>query len=48
MYVRDLIRMDRERRQLRGMLLDGADSPQAQAADAAWFDRLRERVRMVS
>ncbi len=42
-YVRELIRKDRERQHLRGLLLDGADSPPASAADSAYFDRLRER-----
>lgn len=42
-YVRELIRKDRERQHLRGLLLDGADSPPESAADRAYFDRLRER-----
>ena len=44
-YVRELIRRDRDRQRLRGLLLDGADSPPAAAADRAWFDLLRERAR---
>lgn len=44
-YVRELIRKDRERQHLRGLLLDGADSPPESAADRAYFDRLRERAR---
>ena len=43
-YVRELIRRDRDRQRLRGLLLDGADSPPAATADRAWFDRLRERI----
>ena len=44
-YVRELIRKDRDRQRLRGLLLEGATSPRADAADADWFDRLRDRVR---
>ena len=44
-YVRDLIRKDQERTRLRGMLLDGAMSQPAAAADRAYFDNLRKRVR---
>ena len=44
-YVRELIRRDRDRQRLRGLLLDGADSAPASAADGARFDPLRERVR---
>ena len=44
-YVRELIRRDRDRQRLRGLLLAGADSAPASAADGARFDRLRERVR---
>lgn len=43
-YVRDLIRKDGDREQLRGLLLDGARSVPAAPADAAYFDRLRARV----
>ena len=43
-YVRELIRRDRDRQRLRGLLLDGADSTPAATADRAWFDRLRERT----
>ena len=44
-YVRELIRNDRDRQRLRGLLLDGADSPPESTADRAYFDRLRERAR---
>ena len=44
-YVRELIRKDRDRQRLRGLLLEGATSPPAVAADADYFDRLRGRVR---
>ena len=44
-YVRELIRKDRDRQRLRGLLLEGAASPKAVTADAHYFDRLRSRVR---
>ena len=44
-YVRELIRKDQDRQHLRGLLLEGAASPQAATADADYFDRLRGRVR---
>jgi len=44
-YVRELIRRDQERLQLRGLLLDGATSRPAAAADKAYFERLRTGVR---
>ena len=44
-YVRELIRKDRDRQRLRGLLLEGAASPQAVTADADYFERLRGRVR---
>lgn len=43
-YVRDLIRKDSERVQLRGLLLEGAGSTPAEPADEAYFNGLRERV----
>ena len=44
-YVRELIRKDRDRQRLRGLLLEGAVSPPAVTADADYFDRLRSGVR---
>lgn len=44
-YVRELIRRDQERLQLRGLLLDGASSRPAPPADKAYFERLRTGVR---
>ena len=44
-YVRELIRKERDRQRLRGLLLEGAMSPQADTADADYFDRLRDRAR---
>jgi antitoxin ParD1/3/4 len=44
-YVRELIRKDQDRQQLRKLLLEGASSPAAQPADAVHFETLRRRVR---
>ena len=44
-YVRELIRKDQDRLQLRGLLLAGAASSQAAPADASYFEGLRDRVR---
>jgi antitoxin ParD1/3/4 len=44
-YVRELIRKDQERLQLRALLLEGASSPPAAPANAAYFKGLRDRVR---
>lgn len=43
-YVRELIRKDQDRQQLRGMLLEGAGSAPSIAADTRYFDALRESV----
>ena len=43
-YVRDLIRRDRDRQQLRNMLLDGASSDTGPIADDAYFSGLRGRI----
>ena len=43
-YVRELIRKDQERLQLRELLLAGASSKSAAAADSAYFASLRDRV----
>lgn len=43
-YVRELIRKDQDRLQLRSLLLAGAGSPASAPADAAYFALLRERV----
>ena len=42
--MHELIRKDRERLHLRGLLLAGAGSPPAAAADAAYFSALRARI----
>ncbi|WP_420623560.1 ribbon-helix-helix domain-containing protein [Candidatus Poriferisodalis sp.] len=44
-YVRELIRRDLDRRQLSAALLDGARSPIAGSADAAYFASLRDQAR---
>lgn len=44
-YVRDLIRRDHDRRQLRAALLEGARSPATTTADAAYFASLRDQAR---
>lgn len=43
-YVRELIRMDQDRQRLRALSLAGAESPPGAPVDAAYFDRLRERL----
>lgn len=43
-YVRDLIRKDQDKLQLRGLLLAGASSAPTAPADAAYFQGLRDRV----
>ena len=44
-YVRELIRRDLDRRQLRAALLDGARAPITANADIAYFASLRDRAR---
>ncbi len=44
-YVRELIRKDQDRLQLRGLLLDGAVSTPTVPADDHYFYALRQRVR---
>ena len=43
-YVRELIRKDQERQQLRGLLADGAASPPVGIADADYFATLHKRA----
>ncbi|KOR48002.1 CopG family transcriptional regulator [Xanthomonas oryzae] len=43
-YLRELIRKQRDIEQLRGVLLDGANSGPAVAADAGFFIAMREHA----
>jgi len=47
-YVRELIRKDQDRLQLRNLLLAGASTAPAAPADPAYFDSLRDRVRQAA
>lgn len=47
-YVRELIRKEQDRQQLRDMLLAGAVSMAAEPASEAYFESLRARVRQPS
>lgn len=44
-YVRELIRKDQDRQHLRGLLLEGAQSPPGEAVTPAYFESLRRQVR---
>ena len=44
-YVRELIRKDQDRLQLRELLLVGGNSPPTAPADAAYFALLRSRIK---
>lgn len=44
-YVRELIRKDQDRQQLRGLLLAGAATAPTLPADTAYFEGLRKRIR---
>jgi len=44
-YVRELIRRDQDRLQLRGLLLAGASSAATAPVDRAYFEGLRDTVR---
>lgn len=46
-YVRELIRKDQDRLQLRSLLLAGAASTPTAPADSSYFEGLRNRVRKV-
>ena len=43
-YVRELIRRDKDRSQLRAMMLKGLESPATGPADAEYFLSLRNRA----
>ncbi|MFD3508895.1 type II toxin-antitoxin system ParD family antitoxin [Nocardia sp. NPDC058666] len=44
-YVRELIRREQDRDQLRNLLLEGAGSGPGEPADDAYFDGLRDHIR---
>jgi len=44
-YLRDLIRKEQDRQNLRALLLEGANSPPTGEADEAYFDGLHELAR---
>jgi putative addiction module antidote protein, CC2985 family len=46
-YVRELIRRDRDRTQLRGALIEGLNAAVTGETDAAYFSGLRSRVTQV-
>ncbi len=43
-YIRDLIRHDHDRGQLRDALIEGARSPIATEVDSAYFESLRDQA----
>jgi antitoxin ParD1/3/4 len=47
-YVRELIRKDQDRLQLRNVLLAGAAGNPAAPADASYFESLRDRARKIA
>ena len=47
-YLRELIRKDKDRQHLRSLLVTGAASAPTAVADTAYFDSLRERVRIAT
>jgi antitoxin ParD1/3/4 len=44
-YVRELVRRDQQRVQLRALLMEGARSPLAGEGDARYFTGLRQRIK---
>lgn len=44
-YVRELIRREQDRQQLKALLLEGANSPLTGPADEAFFEELRALAR---
>lgn len=46
-YIRELIRKDQDRQQLRSLLIEGAASAPTSPVDNDYFDSLRARVRKV-
>lgn len=43
-FLRDLIRREQDRLQLRNLILEGMASPRVGVADAAYFQKLKARV----
>lgn len=43
-YIRDLIRREQDRQQLRDLIMEGATSPPAVVADDEFFDKLYQRL----
>ena len=43
-YVRDLLRREQERQQLRNLILEGANSMAAGEANTDYFNQLREQI----
>ncbi len=43
-YVRELLRKEQDRVQLRGLLLEGADSKPEAPANEEYFQRLRQNI----
>ena len=44
-YVLALVQLEQEKQRVRDMLIAGRDSGPGQPVDAAYFERLRERIR---
>ena len=47
-YVRELLRRERDRFELRRALMEGAGSPPGEPVDSGYYDALRTRVRRVA
>jgi len=43
-FLRDLIRREQERQQLKGLILEGMASPKVAEAGAAYFQKYRDRA----
>jgi len=44
-YVLALVQLEQDKQRVRDMLIEGRDSGPGQPIDAAYFERLRERIR---
>lgn len=47
-YVRELLRREQDRTEVRALLLEGVSSPPDQDADDQYFRRLRQRIQASS